>query len=313
MTISPAVAKAVDQIRKDKDLIASMRKADDLRDKQLAELQAKVADLTDESKLSDEDRKALTDAVDEMRDTHEELATAVPANTEPVASDASQGGPVAPTPLEYNPDADRPDPLPGTGQNGSVPLMPNSAFDPDPTGARGAGDAGQPPQARAIETAGGFVVSGGGSVQRAPGSDPASPSSTLVAPTDPDAKAAANNADLIKSGLGDSSQNALLGNDGQPISEGPGIVTEPSPAAAEAAQKQQDAINEEKARREENPLNLAPAGTPQAGSAEALAQPKGIAEKAKSDEDHGVPANSAAPGSPPTPGPDGDMNQRAPV
>jgi len=58
MAVSKEVQNAVDQIRKDKDLISSMRKADDVRDKQLADMQAKI----DGAKLSDEDKKALTDA-----------------------------------------------------------------------------------------------------------------------------------------------------------------------------------------------------------------------------------------------------------
>lgn len=314
MTVSPEVKAAVEQIRKDKDLIASMREADKVRDKQLADLQAKLAD---HPSLSDEDKQALQAAVDDMRSTNDELGDAVPANTERAQTAGGPAGAiVAPAPLERNPDAERADPLPGTGQNGTVPLMPNSAFDPDPTGSRGV-SAGQPNQPQAIETAGGFVIAGGGSTVRAPGSDPTSPSSTLVVPEDPNAKAAANNADVIKSGLGDSSQNATLGNDGQPIGSGPGIPQEPTQAQAEAAQKLKDAQDEEMARREANPLNLAPAGTPQAGSAAAQGQRLPADAQAPGQEGQpatgGTPVPDGTPMPPPNPGTDGDPNQKAPA
>lgn len=299
MSVSKEVSDAVSRIRAQQDYIKADKEADKLRDKQLADaisarkdaedkmadLQAKLDAIPVRQELSQEDKDALmhafdeaseaqsnaSDVLDTAKETHDELKDAVPANVEPSSGqlDGLQPAKVEAEPIPDDPEGARPDPLPGTARGDGAPLMPNMAFDPDPTGARGKGDAGQPNQPAAIETAGGFVVSGGGTTQRAPGSMPDSPSSSQVVPVDPDAKAPANNADLVKSGLGDSSQNALLGNDGQPISQGPGIVKEPTDAEREAAQKQQDALNAEKAAREENPLNLAPAGTPQAGSPEA--------------------------------------------
>ena len=300
MAVSKEVAEAVAKIRAQQDYIKADKAADKLRDQALAdalaarkdaeakmaELQAKIDAIPVRQELSQEDKDALQhafdeasdaqttagDAIDQAKETHDELKEAVPANAD---VPAQSGGPVdQPAKVEAEPiptdaNAERPDPLPGTARGDGAPLMPNMAFDPDPTGNKGPGTAGQPNQPAAIETAGGFVVSGGGTTQRAPGSMPDSPSSSQVVPLDPDAKAPANNADLAKSGLGDSSQNALLGNDGQPISSGPGVPREPTDAEREAAQKQQDALNAEKAAREDNPLNLAPAGTPQAGSPEA--------------------------------------------
>lgn len=301
MTVSREVADAVAKIRAQQDYIKADKEADKLRDKQLADalsarqdaeakmadLQAKLDAIPVRQELSQDDKDALQhafdeasdaqtsagDALDTAKETHDELKDAVPANADTSSGqlDGLQPSPakVEPEPIPTDPEGERPDPLPGTARGDGAPLMPNMAFDPDPTGSRGKGDAGQPNQPAAIETAGGFVVSGGGTTQRAPGSMPDSPSSSQVVPLDPDAKAPANNADLVKSGLGDSSQNALLGNDGQPIADGPGVPREPTDADREAAQKQQDALHAEKAAREENPLNLAPAGTPQAGSPEA--------------------------------------------
>jgi len=142
MTISPEVQTAVDEIRKDRDLIASMRKADDLRDQQLADLRAQVAA---HPSLSDEDKKALTDAVSDAQDLNHSLEGPVVANTQP-APPIPAAPPAAP----------------------SIPLMPTSAFDPNPHSTDLAEGSGQPPQAKAIETAGGFIVSGGGTAQRAP-------------------------------------------------------------------------------------------------------------------------------------------------
>lgn len=263
MTVSREVQLAVDEIHRERDALTAARKANDLLASQLSDQAGQVADLKSQvsalkvgAPLSDDDKKALLDAVNgvgdavnEASETTDRLAVAVPANVDTSSAPAApaQGGVIA---------APRPDPIAGTGQNGTVPLMPNMAFDPAGGVNHGPGDAGQPNQPAAIETAGGFVVSGGGSTARAPGSKPESPSSSLVVPTDPDAKAPASTADEVKSGLGDSSQNALVGNDLKPVADGPGIPQEPSPQAADAAQKQQDALAAEQERRRANPLNL---------------------------------------------------------
>lgn len=259
MGVSREVQMAVDEIRRERDALAAARKASDLQASQLADLKAKISALSTEHPLSDDDKQALLDAVNEAHETAGELKQAVPENTDGGQAQSSQaqpGGLVAPTPPEHNPDAPRPDPIAGTGMNGSVPLMPNMAFDPTGGAPRPVGAPGQPQQAPVLETAGGFVVSGGGTTARAPGSRPESPSSSQIVPEDPNAKAPASTADEVKSGLGDSSQNALIGRDLRPVTDGPGIQREPSPEAAEAAQKQQDALNAEMERRKANPLNL---------------------------------------------------------
>lgn len=312
MAVSKEVQAAVDQIRRDKDLIASMREADKVRDKQLADLQAKFED---HPSLSDEDKAALTGAVDDIRSTNDELGTAVPANTDGQASAApAAAGTVAPV---DHPDHPTEAPTSGDVLNangpanhpagGSAPLMPTSAFDPAGGVKPGPVEAGQAAQPVAIETPGGFVIAGGGSTSRAPGSSPESPSSSLVVPTDPDAKGPNSTADVVKSGLGDSSQNALLGNDGQPIADGPGMVQEPSPAKQEVAQKQADLAADEKARREENPLNLAEPGTPIAGSAQADADALKRRQQEQFDAMKEEQARNAAQQgrpAPGTPGPD---------
>jgi hypothetical protein len=258
MTVSREVQMAVDEIRRERDALAAAKKANELQAQQLADLRSQVSALSTDRPLSDEDKQALLDAINDAHQTNSALADAVPENTEgsPAQSSGGQtGGFVAAEPPEHNPDAPRPDPIAGTGKNGSVPLMPNMAFDPS-AGSRPAGASGQPEQAPVIETAGGFVISGGGTTARAPGSRPESPSSSTIVPEDPNAKGPASTADEVKSGLGDSSQNALKGQDGRPIEEQAGIPREASPAQQKAAQEQQDRLDEERARREANPLNL---------------------------------------------------------
>lgn len=257
--VSKEVKLAVDEIHRERNALAAAAKANELQAVQISELNAKIAALPVGVVLSDEDKQALLDAVHGVDETNDALASAVPANVDTSAQPAgapAQGGIIPATPPPNDPTAARPDPIPGTGMSGSVPLMPNSSFDPSGGVNHGIGDVGQPNQPKPIETAGGFVISGGGSVQRAPGSRPESPSSSLVLPEDPNAKGPASTADEAKSGLDDSSQNALLGNDGQPIADGPGMPQPASPAAQEEAQKQQDALNAERAKREANPLNL---------------------------------------------------------
>jgi len=315
--LSPEVQAQADEIRRNRSLVKSLQAERDLWKSKAMDSQGKLDALSHKDEMSDEDRAEIKRQAAELDALNDELEGAAQDN---VTADtgAQAGGVVAPTVLERDADASRADPMPGTGQNGTVPLMPNSAFDPDPTGSRGVG-AGQPNQPKAIETPGGFVIAGGGGVSRAPGSDPASPSSSLVVPTDPDAKAAASNADVAKSGLGDSSQNALLGADGQPIADGPGIPREPTDADRERAQKQADLEADEKARREANPLNLAPAGTPQAGSVDAA---KAADQGQRLNPDGSVPAPDGQPASGGTPeptatpvpapnvGPDGDPSQK---
>lgn len=330
MSLSQEMQATADEIRRNKSLVKSLQAERDLWKGKAMDAQEKLADLSDKDELSEEDRTEMRRQRDELDALNDELEGAAQENTKPEGSDSSggeQGGneknkripPVgeeghptdAPTSgevLDRNGPANQP-------AGGTVPLMPNMAFDPDPTGNRGVGS-GQHAQPAAIETAGGFVVSGGGTTQRAPGSDPVSPSSTLVVQTDPDAKAAASNADLIKSGLGDSSQNATLGNDGQPVQDGSGMPREPSEAAQKKAQEMADLAEDERQRREENPLNLAPAGTPQAGSPEAEKEAqKRREEEQRAEQEKERQRNDAEAGKPPpgAPGPDPVSGSRTPA
>lgn len=163
MSISPEVKLAVDEIHRERNALAAAAKANELQAAQIADLGAQISALKVGTTLSEDDKKALLDAVNDVGETNSELAAAVPANVDVSAVPAPQAQPVPPP---NDPDAPRPDPIPGTGQNGAVPLMPNSAFDPGAGSAAGPTDPGQPAQAAAIPTAGGFVVSGGGVVQR---------------------------------------------------------------------------------------------------------------------------------------------------
>ena len=73
--------------------------------------------------------------------------------------------------------------------------MPTSAFDPGAGNATVAAKEGHEEQPAAIETEGGFVIKGGASTQRAAGSAPDSPSSTLAVPAEAVAAADAGVAD----------------------------------------------------------------------------------------------------------------------
>lgn len=314
MSLSPEVKAAIEKIRQDNDLIASMREANKIRDKQLADLQAQVDAFKAQSHISDDDRQALADALADVRDTHDELTVAVPANTEN-KGDVGNSGRSTPA------DGGQIDGPSASDGGAPVPLMPNSSFDPAGGVAPPPAAAGQPNQPRAIETAGGFVIAGGGSTSRAPGSFPDSPSSSVVIPDDPDAKGPASNADLVKSGLGDSSQNALLGNDGQPAADGPGIPKEPSEQDAKAEQDRQDVLAVEVEVCCDNLFNLALAGMSQVGSSEAdkAAQQQRLdeqeaakaKEQAQNDAEQGKPA-PGSPGPDPVSAPVDDPNAPAP-
>lgn len=267
--LSPEVQAAVDEIRRNRSLTQSLSSERDLWKKKAQELQSQIDAMASKSSgMSDEDRKALEDSTREIDELNDELEGAAKANTAP-----SSGANGADEPKQYeDPQAKYKDMTPAEiadargqeKQSGDVapsmtptevppaPLMPNLAFNPNGSGNPAPDGDGQPAQPRAIETAGGFVISGGGSTQRAPGSRPESPSSSLIVPEDPNAKAPASTADEIKSGLGDSSQNALLGPDGQPV----GTPQPMTDAQAKAEQDRQAALQEEAARKAANPLAL---------------------------------------------------------
>jgi hypothetical protein len=111
-------------------------------------------------------------------------------------------------------------------------------------------------------------------------------------------------------------RNALTDADGRTAEQiaAAQAAAQPDP---DVAQRQQDALAEEQAAREANPLNLAPAGTPQAGSPNAEGQrlnPDGTApqadgakaEQARNDAEQGKPPAASAPGdanAPPPPPP----------
>jgi hypothetical protein len=225
--MSPEVSQAVDEIRRNKSLTQSLMDANKLLSQKISDLQSKVDAIPAEQHLSQEDKDALAAEVADLDALNDQLEGATKANTTDSSGSSStapgvvkpvgeDGAPTEPLTsgdtLSANGPANHP-------AGGSSPLMPTAAFDPDPNGMRGAGGDGQPNQPKAIETPGGFVTAGGGATARAPGSMPDSPSSTLSVPTDPDTKAPVNNADLVKSGLGDSSKNATIDADGKSVTD----------------------------------------------------------------------------------------------
>jgi len=182
MAISQELQAQADEIRRNKSLVKSLQAERDLWKSEAISMRSTIDDLAGKNKMSDEDREELRRQVAELDELNDELEGAAQANVQPELP--AQPGEIPPAvPAEEiptDPDAPRPDPLPGTARGDGAPLMPNMAFDPDPTGHRSAGTDGQPNQPAAIETAGGFVVSGGGTTQRAPDSAPESPSSSMV-------------------------------------------------------------------------------------------------------------------------------------
>ena len=309
MSLSPEVQAAVDEIRRNKSLTQSLMDANSLLGEQIAALKAKIDAIPVRQELSAEDKKALQDEVASLDELNDRLEAATKANTN-AGSSGGGGGPVEVEPRP-DPQAEFKEMTPGEladarGQqkeagpadgidNGpgnppaieGAPLMPNVAFNPAGVNTpRPAPGDGQPNQPEAIETAGGFVIAGGGSTHRAPGSRPESPSSSVVVPADPDAKAPASTADEVKSGLGDSSQNALLGNDGKVPESG---ESQQSRASDPAEQERQARLKEEQARREANPLNL---------TDEQLAERNAAGQKPLARDENSEPGNR----------PDGEKN-----
>lgn len=293
MALSPELQASADEIRRNKSLVKSLQAERDLWKGKALDSQAKLDEMAHKNEMSDEDREELKRQRDELDALNDELEGAAQDNTKPVPSDGSQAsgsGAAAQNAQDIAEERGRlKEEGPAPVEPIQAPLMPTLAFDPAGTGPHvtPAGD-GQPQQAPAIETAGGFVIQGGASTQRAPGSRPDSPSSSLIVPTDPNAKAAVSTADEVKSGLGDSTGNELIGNDGRPVSEGPGMPKEPTDAEREAAQKQADLAAEEMARREANPLNLSPEDLQKRQDEErAMEQAKNDAQQGKPNADTG--------------------------
>lgn len=276
MPVSPEIQEAVRKVREMRDYIRADKEADKIRDQQLAEardkqadaeskmaaLQAKLDAIPVNRELNQEDKDALrmafeeaseaqaaaVDAHDHAVEVHDELKDAVPANaTMPEGSGSAPEQPQR-EPLPDDPSAPRPDPIPGTA-GASAPLMPNLAFDPTGGAKVPPADGGQPQQAKPIETEGGFVVAGGGSTHRAPGSRPESPSSTLVPPTEPDQKGPASTADEAKSGLGDPAGNENLNAEGKVPQDA--ASQQAAAIDPEAEQARQDQLAKEKTAAEE--------------------------------------------------------------
>lgn len=237
MPLSPEVQAQADEIRRNKSLVRSLQAERDLWKQKAGEAYGKLEQLTGKREMSDEDREEIKRQSAELDALNDELEGAAHENTKP-EGDHGPGGEKAqredPQAKYKNEDgtAKSPEeiaelrgqerseagaPAPMVETDGQAPLMPNLAFNPHGDGKSppAAADGGQPQQPPAIETSGGFVVAGGGSTHRAPGSKPESPSSTLVVPEDPNAKAPASTADEVKSGLGDSSQNATVDAEGK--------------------------------------------------------------------------------------------------
>jgi len=188
MSLSPEVQAAADEIRRNKSLVKSLQAERDLWKKKANESASALDAMAKKDELSADDRTELKRQRDELDALNDELEGAAQDNTkpDPISQPGQLDGlqpirePVKAEEIPDDPDGARPDPLPGTARGDGAPLMPNMAFDPDPTGNKGRGTDGQPNQPAAIETAGGFVVSGGGTTQRAPGSMPDLPSSSVV-------------------------------------------------------------------------------------------------------------------------------------
>ena len=191
MSLSPEIAAAVDEIRRTKSVLRSQQAASRLQSARIAELEAKVNALPVGQPISAEDKEALQREVSELDALNDELEAAVPANTIEPEVNVDQAAQEAAEERGRQKEAG-----PAEVEHIQAPLMPTLAF--DPSGGNSVAPqtgAAEPAQPIAIETPGGFVIQGGASTQRAPGSAPESPSSTLVVPAEAVAAADANVAD----------------------------------------------------------------------------------------------------------------------
>lgn len=97
MAINAAIGNALDQIRQTRGLLDAVVAADQLRDQQIADLKAQIANLQVGEVLTDEDKAGLAEIANDIADVNTALAAAVPENT------------VAPAPVTANPNS--PDPV----------------------------------------------------------------------------------------------------------------------------------------------------------------------------------------------------------
>ena len=163
MTVSAEVQKILDDVEQNKSIVASVDLGMKALQQQVADLQNQIANQT--PSLSAEDKAALASAASDLESSISTLQSDIPANTQ---GGSGSGGSTAP-PLVPPVGADgAPTGMPGSAEQaiangpsnhpagGSQPLMPTSAFDPNPT-ATAAAAVGGPPS-NVVPTPGGFVV-----------------------------------------------------------------------------------------------------------------------------------------------------------
>lgn len=171
MTVSAEVQKILDDVKQNKDIVASVDTGMKALQQQVKDLQDQITNQT--PSLSAEDKAALTSAASDLESSISTLQSDIPANTTPAGGSGGSGGgsganPNTPPPVAPVGSPDAPTGMPGDGDaasangpsnhpaGGSAPLMPTMAFDPNPTATAASVLTGQP--ASTFPSAGGFVV-----------------------------------------------------------------------------------------------------------------------------------------------------------
>lgn len=81
MAIQASIQKLIDDVAKNRDLVQSVRAAQDLQNKQIADLKAQLASIVPGQPVDEENLTAINAAVATIEETNAALETAIPAST----------------------------------------------------------------------------------------------------------------------------------------------------------------------------------------------------------------------------------------
>lgn len=95
MALNANVQKLVDDVAKNTDLVKSVLAAQDLQNKQIADLKAQLASIQPGQPIDDENLAAINATVATIEDTNKALVTAIPAST-PAGPPVAPANPTAP-------------------------------------------------------------------------------------------------------------------------------------------------------------------------------------------------------------------------
>lgn len=81
MAIQASIQKLIDDVAKNRDLVQSVRAAQDLQNQQIADLKAQLASIVPGQPVDEENLTAINAAVATIEETNAALETAIPAST----------------------------------------------------------------------------------------------------------------------------------------------------------------------------------------------------------------------------------------